>query len=61
LKDIVLKLQSYTMDVNKVLLEERTTTLPTTNGLFTLDLQSFDDDNESTVIEEFDKSIKDAE
>jgi hypothetical protein len=63
LKDIVLKLQSYTMDVNKILLEERTTVPTTTNGLFTMDLQSFneDEDIETTTIEVFDKSIRDAE
>jgi hypothetical protein len=37
LKDIVLKLQSYTMDVNKLLLDERTSLLPTDNTLFTME------------------------
>jgi hypothetical protein len=49
LKDIVLKLQSYTMDVNKLLLEDREVLTAPNNGLF--ELQNFDE-NQGTIIEE---------
>jgi len=60
LKDIVMKLQSYTMDVNKILLEERTAPAPS-NGLFTMELQTFDDDVTDGIEEIVDSYIRDAE
>uniref|UniRef100_A0A6C0HZA1 Uncharacterized protein n=1 Tax=viral metagenome TaxID=1070528 RepID=A0A6C0HZA1_9ZZZZ len=50
LKDIVLKLQSYTMDVNKLLLEDRDVLTAPNNGLF--ELQNFDENQELSNIEE---------
>ena len=49
LKDVVLKLQSYTMDVNKLLLEDREVLTAPNNGLF--ELQNFDE-NQDTIVEE---------
>jgi len=50
LKDIVLKLQSYTMDVNKLLLEDREVLTEPNTGLF--ELQNFDENKDLTIIEE---------
>ena len=51
LKNIVLKLQSYTMEVNKMLLDEREQ-LPTDDNMFTmqtLNLQNIEEENDITI------------
>jgi hypothetical protein len=60
LKDIVLKLQSYTMDVNKQLLEERTLSTAT-NGLFNMELQNFDDDDAIDAIDTIEEIVDNSE
>jgi len=51
LKDVILKLQSYTMDVNKMLIEERSLALTFTNGQEEQDISSEKEDPTITVSE----------